>query len=50
MIAIRRQGSGFCELKEAIDGGNRAVLVIAGNHDNPGKAYCCLPLASSKGL
>ena len=37
-------------LKKLSDGGNRAVLVIAGNHDNPERLIAASPLASEQGV
>lgn len=37
-------------LKKLSDGGNRVVLVIAGNHDNPERLIAASPLASEQGV
>jgi len=37
-------------LKKLSNGGNRAVLVIAGNHDNPERLIAAAPLASEQGV
>lgn len=37
-------------LKDISDGGRRAVLVIAGNHDNPDRLVAASPLASDTGI
>ena len=41
----------FCKALEDIsDGGERCVVVIAGNHDNPDRLTSVIPLASENGI